>query len=734
MMGRGSPLRSGWRRFAFAAICCGVGTVGFASVLGFGWGGDSFVTAFDDIGEGVAALLAGAACLWTAGRSEGRMKRGWVLMASSAAAWGLGEAVWSYYEVWLGARVPVPSGADAGFLLAVPLAIAGILSFWTVPRGTAEKWRVWLDAVNIVLALTYTAWALGLKAVVLTQGSLAERVTGFAYPFGDILIGAVLILGIRRATRREHGRMLLLLAGLAANSLADSVFAYITATGALPAVYNVIGSGWVVGYMAIALSALWPVGPVDPTETKVPIDLWQIALPWAVVLVAAISALVAVFQGETSDPVQTVIAVAMAVMMMVGQVLAHKDTLGLLVKSRRSEAMLSEIITEAPIGIVRADPDFKILGANQSLGSLMHRDPTTLIGSRMIDYVPTDAREALFDRLRLLLTGVEQTVEGDSPLVLADGTRAWTHWKSTAVKNSSAETDYFLTTIADITGEHEARQSAKANLAALEGLNAIKAEFFKGVRREFRDTVARIRQCSVQLRDSDELASSALRTVAGGIYQSADRLDNMITAMLELEHSNSSRAVLDGTRIDLNTIIAQEVRQLRLPADGTIVQMRLQESLPRVNGDGRRLAQVVRTLLHKAVKYSPPSGQITVTSRLSGDQVEVIVKDQGAGVLTEFDDPGFDTTDVFAEDPIFKLVGAGLGLGIARNSVRIHGGRIWVERAKETGSESHFTIPIARDGFDSVDTDGDGCPVPLASDLRPLAGAGMPDGEQRRLM
>ena len=700
-MGPEPAMRFAWRQFAVAAIFCAAAAVGFASVLGFGWGGEPFLTGFDDIGEGLAALVAAAACLWTAGRSEGRMRRGWLLLSASAAAWGLGEAVWSYYEVWLAEPVPVPSGADAGFLLAVPLAIAGILSFWTVPRGTAEKWRVWVDAVNIVLALTYTAWALGLKAVVLTQGSVAERVTGFAYPFGDILIGAVLILGIRRATRREHGRMLLLLAGLAANSIADSVFAYIGATGALPAVSSVIGTGWVVGYLTIALAAFWPVRSIDPREARMPIDLWQIVLPWAVVLIAAISALVTVLQGEKSDPFQTLIAVAMAVMMMVGQVLTHKDTLGLLVKSRRSEAMLTEIIAQAPIGIARADTNFKIIGANPGFGALLHQDPAAVIGSRISDYIPAEARGPVFEQLGALQSGALQTVEGDSPLLLADGTRAWSHWKSTAVKGSSGETEYFLTTIDDTTVEHEAKESAKANLAALEGLNAIKTQFFKSVGREFRDGVAGIRRFSVHLRDSGQLDSSEVRSFAGGIYESANRLDDMITAMLELERTNSSRASLDEERVELNAIIGQEVDELRLPHDGISVLMNLQASLPSVIGDGGKLAQVVRTLLRKAVKYSPEHGQITVTSRAQGQQVEVIVRDEGLGVQAEFDSQGFSRGDVYAEDPIFKVVGAGMGLGIARNIVQVHGGRIWVERLEGVGSESHFTIPIPPRGIDA---------------------------------
>lgn len=719
-MGPSSGLEFAWKRFGFAAVCCAVVAVGFGSVLAFRWGGESVANATDDIGEGVAAFVAAAACLWAAGRSEGRMKRGWLLMAASAAAWGLGEAVWSYYDVWLAQPVPVPSGADVGFLLAVPLAIAGVLSFWTAPRGTSEKWRVWLDAVNIVLALTYTAWALGLREIALTPGSLAERAIGFAYPFGDILIASVLILGIRRATRREHGRMLLLLAGLAANSLADSVFAYITATGTLPAIYNVIGTGWVVGYLTIALAALWPVRPVDPTEAGMPIDLWQIVLPWAVVSIAAISALAAVIQGEKGDPFQTVLAVVMAAMMMVGQVLTHKDTLGLLVKSRRSEVMLTEIIAQAPIGIARADPDFKIIGANPSLGALLHQDSAALIGSRISDYVPADAQGALFEQFGALLSGALHTFEGDRPLIRADGTRAWSHWKTTAVKNSSAETEYFLTTIADVTDEHLAKESAKANLAALEGLNAIKTEFFKSVGKDFRETVSGIRRLSGRLRDSDQLESSEVQSFAGSIYESANRLDGIVTAMLELERTNSSRALLDPKPVDLNVIIGHEVDQLRLPSDGTTVLMNLQVSLPPVIGDGRKLAQVVRTLLHKALKYSPERGQITVTSRVQGQEVEVIVRDLGLGVLAEFGSQGFGGRDVYADDPIFKVVGAGMGLGIARNIVQIHGGRIWVERLSGIGSESHFTVPIAPRGIGSQVGSGERGGIVSA------AGAGFP--------
>lgn len=308
----------GWKEFAVAAVGAIALTIGFVVILGSQLGGERLDIAVDDIGEGVAALIAAAACAWTASRSEGRFRRGWALLAASAATWGIGESIWSLYEVVLGVASPFPSAADAGFLLAVPLAIVGVLFFWTAPRGTAQRWRLLLDALTIALALTFTGWSLGLHQVELSPGSLTERAILLAYPIGDILIATILILAIRRATRVQHGRMLLLLGGLAANAIADSVFAYLTTTGTYPTL--LIDAGWVVGYLMIALAALWPARPMDRAADRRPVDLWQIALPWAAVLTAGASALVVVIRGQSTDQFQTVLAVAMVCLLAISEV------------------------------------------------------------------------------------------------------------------------------------------------------------------------------------------------------------------------------------------------------------------------------------------------------------------------------------------------------------------------------------------------------------------------------
>src|SRR5712691_4569258 len=131
------------RIFAIAAAVVAVSSIAYALILKFGFFGDQAVTAIDDIGEAVAAGVASAACAWAASRATGKDRLGWALMSISTGLWAAGEVVWSFYEVGLGVPVPYPSLADAGFLSAVPFAVAGIRAFWSKPRGTSARWRVW---------------------------------------------------------------------------------------------------------------------------------------------------------------------------------------------------------------------------------------------------------------------------------------------------------------------------------------------------------------------------------------------------------------------------------------------------------------------------------------------------------------------------------------------------------------------------------------------------------------
>jgi two-component system sensor histidine kinase BaeS len=107
--------------------------------------------------------------------------------------------------------------------------------------------------------------------------------------------------------------------------------------------------------------------------------------------------------------------------------------------------------------------------------------------------------------------------------------------------------------------------------------------------------------------------------------------------------------------------------------------------------DPLRLSQAVGNLLSNAIKFTPPGGEIKLWAAIEGANLQITVADNGPGIPPE------DQENIFT--PFFRgnqgkrfAEGMGLGLSIARESVRAHGGELTV--ASAPGKGSRFTIHI----------------------------------------
>lgn len=458
----------GWRRFMAFGWAFGLAAVAFVAWMALQPGGVTLTTAVDDIGEAVAAGIAAVSCASAALRTQGRLRRAWALLAASAASWCLGEIVWSVYEVGLGVPPPSPSAADIGFLAAIPLAIAGIVSFATTARGTSTGLRLWLDRAIVCLSLLFVGWELGLGQVLSNaSGEPTSQLVAVAYPVGDILIGTVLLLAIRRATDEMQGRLMLLLGGLAANALADSAFIYVNVTGAYQ---YILDSGWVVGYLMMALAALWPSRIPDRSAEQTPIDVWQLTLPWLAVLAGGISMVVAAIQGRPLDLFATVLAGAVVTLLMVSQVMAHHESLLLLIKSRLSAATLSEVIAYAPLGVVRIAPDLTIIEVNPRFCAMLNTSSGDAVGAPIARFFPPEEMALVAGELGKVSSHAVESVEIETQADRADGSTLWLHWTATAVDMREGDLDYFLVMFEDISERRSTEDALKAAYGELEGL------------------------------------------------------------------------------------------------------------------------------------------------------------------------------------------------------------------------------------------------------------------------
>jgi PAS domain S-box-containing protein len=688
-----------WRPILVAGAAAAVVSAVFVGWTAFRWVSDDVTVGVDDIGEGVAALFAAASCLFAAGRNRGRNRAAWTFFGVSALAWAAGEAIWTWNEVVRHQALPFPSIADAGFLVAIPFAILGVLSFTSAPSRLTSRGETVLAATIVALSLLFIAWVFGLgKVYAASESSGPALLISLAYPVGDIVTATVLVVALRRARRPDVGRLGLLLGGLALLALADSAFAYLTANGTYGELGSVLDSGWVVGYLMVALAPLWPTPAVHESREEGPIELWQLTLPWVAVLAGALTVVYMSMQGQALDQFETVLAGCIGILFVASQVLAHRDSVDLLHKSRYAEsqvvrrnALLNEIVTHAPLGIARVGIDMNVIDVNPRMAALLQMGTQEMAGTPVAKYLHPDEFARVFEVFQPLWKGEVDTIESESRALRSDGSQVWLHWTATGVRNRSGKIEYFLVLYEDVDAQHAANEAAAAHLAGLERLNRLKSEFVSLVSHEFRTALVGISGFSEMIRDEDVSLDEA-KGYAADINKDAERLNRMINDMLDLDRIEAGRLTLHVQSVDLTSLLEDAAERARASSAKHFVVCKF-DGHPAVQADPDRVAQVVANLLSNAIKYSPDGGEITLTTSVRDGVVDVSVRDHGIGIAPEFIQRLFSRYERY-EKTAGKILGTGLGLAITRQIVEMHGGKIWVESEPGKGSEFHFTLPL----------------------------------------
>ena len=105
------------------------------------------------------------------------------------------------------------------------------------------------------------------------------------------------------------------------------------------------------------------------------------------------------------------------------------------------------------------------------------------------------------------------------------------------------------------------------------------------------------------------------------------------------------------------------------------------------------VAQVVRNLINNAQRHAGPGGRVALSAKADGAGLVVIVDDDGPGIPREQRERVFDRFHRSESSRNRASGGSGLGLGIARSIVEMHGGRIWVEDSPLGGARVCFGLP-----------------------------------------
>jgi two-component system, NtrC family, sensor kinase len=179
------------------------------------------------------------------------------------------------------------------------------------------------------------------------------------------------------------------------------------------------------------------------------------------------------------------------------------------------------------------------------------------------------------------------------------------------------------------------------------------------------------------------------------ILSSGHHLLSLINDVLDLSKVEAGQVELEVASFSLREALERGVVMVREPASkrGVGLALELASDVDLVDGDERRLRQVVFNLLSNAVKFTPEGGTVVVASAHVDGEIQVSVTDTGPGIAVEdreriFEE--FQQTDVGVQ----QREGTGLGLALSKRLVELHGGRIWVESEPGHGSCFVFTLPL----------------------------------------
>jgi signal transduction histidine kinase len=187
--------------------------------------------------------------------------------------------------------------------------------------------------------------------------------------------------------------------------------------------------------------------------------------------------------------------------------------------------------------------------------------------------------------------------------------------------------------------------------------------------------------------DERDLLENARRNTA--------RLGLIIDDLLAYNQMEAGTLRLEGEPLDLRAVVTGAMGTVHplIREKGQTLEIDLPKPLP-VEGDPRRLEQVIVDLLHNANQHTPEGTRVGISGRVSGGEVGLSVSDDGPGI------PEGEMEAVFRRFHRLRSGrgGSGLGLTIARGIVELHGGRMWAESQPGAGTTFHVVLPGADKG------------------------------------
>jgi two-component system phosphate regulon sensor histidine kinase PhoR len=221
-------------------------------------------------------------------------------------------------------------------------------------------------------------------------------------------------------------------------------------------------------------------------------------------------------------------------------------------------------------------------------------------------------------------------------------------------------------------------------------------QFVDTATHELRTPLANIKAYAETLALADVIDIEQQKQFLNTINSEATRLARFVDDLLSVSSMELGSLSLNKQVTDLGRMLNEVITKIRPQVDekDLTLEVVLPEKLPEPEMDKDKIATVLVNLLGNAVKYTPAGGRVTFRVNVTDQAIEISVEDTGVGIAKDEVGKVFDKFFRSNDPRVQEQTGTGLGLALAQEVVRLHGGEIGVESEINKGSTFTVTLPL----------------------------------------
>lgn len=252
-------------------------------------------------------------------------------------------------------------------------------------------------------------------------------------------------------------------------------------------------------------------------------------------------------------------------------------------------------------------------------------------------------------------------------------------------------------TLVDITERKAGEEQMMLARIAAEEANRCKNELLANMNHELRTPLnSVIGYTEVLIDNTGSNLTEEQKKYLQIINKSGNKLLELINNVLDIAQIESDGMGLKFTTFEPESVIKKVIRDTKMMAAKKKIKINVQVAgnVNEITADAHKFKEILYNLIENALKFTPEYGSINVTAEIKEEKIEVSVQDTGIGIEEKDLERIFDPFVQVDSSTTRRYGGAGLGLVLVKEYLRMHSGSIRVESEPGKGSKFTFTIPV----------------------------------------